>query len=64
MEEQEEPFLIFLQYSGKCYETYARDLKKTEVPCRQGDIHHEEVKNSDTVFETTNREESEEWSYL
>ena len=24
-----------------------------------GDIHYEEVKNSDTVFETTNREESE-----
>ena len=33
-EEQEEQFLIFLQYRGKCSETYARDLRKTEVPCR------------------------------
>ena len=30
----------------------------------KGDIHHEEVENSGTIFETTNRKESEEWSYL
>ena len=33
-EEQKDPYLIFLQYRGKCSETYARDLRKTEVPCR------------------------------
>ena len=33
-EEQEDPYLIFLQYRGKCSETYASDLRKTEVPSR------------------------------
>ena len=33
-EEKEDQFLLFLQYRGKCSETYARDLRKTGVPCK------------------------------
>ena len=33
-EEQEDPYFLFLQYRGKCSETYARDLRKTGVPCK------------------------------
>ena len=30
----EDPFLLFLQYRGKCSERYASDLRKTGVPIR------------------------------
>ena len=33
-EEQEDPYFLFLQYRGLCSETYARDLRKTGVPCK------------------------------
>ncbi len=40
-ETTEKPFLIFLQYRGKCSESYARDIRRlyttdvvTSVPCR------------------------------
>ena len=40
-EDDKKPFLIFLQYRGKCSETYARDIKRlcsssvvTSVPCK------------------------------
>ena len=33
-EEQEDPYFLFLQYRGKCSETYAKDLRKTGVPCK------------------------------
>ena len=32
--EHEDPFLLFLQYRGKCSERYARDIYKTGLPCR------------------------------
>ena len=40
-EDDKKPFMIFLQYRGKCSETYARDIKRlcsssvvTSVPCK------------------------------
>ena len=33
-ETSEDPFLLFLQYRGKCSERYASDLRKTGVPIR------------------------------
>ena len=33
-EESKDAFLIFLQYRGKCTETYAHDIHKTGLPCK------------------------------
>ena len=48
----------------KIVEASPKQKEEQEEPFLAVHIHHEDVENSDTIFETTNRKESEEWSYL